>query len=100
LGEVVDDYIRRVWGTDQTLSRLRLVQAMVLQLEQVAPSRAQAACSRAGYYGNYTLRGLKDILRLGLDQLPLPEQESVPVTSYRFARPPSDFIATVEGGAP
>jgi transposase len=100
LGEVVDRYIREVWGTDRTLSRLRLVQGMVLQLEQVAPSRAQAACARASYYGNYTLRGLKDILRLGLDQLALPEQENVPVTTYRFARPPSDFLVTVEGGTP
>ena len=100
LGEGVAHYIQDVWGTDKTLSRLRLVQAMVLALEQVAPSRAQAACARAGYYGNYTLRGLKDILRLGLDQLALPEAASLPVTTYRFARPPSDFIATVEGGTP
>ncbi len=36
------------------------------------PRRAQAACRRAQYYGNYTYRGVRDILRKGLDREPLP----------------------------
>ena len=72
LGESVGVYIREVFDSDDVLSMLRTVQAMVTCLEKYPRHRAQAACTRAQFYGNYKYKGLSDILLKGLDMKPLP----------------------------
>jgi transposase len=94
LGDPVERYIREVFDSDDVLSRLRTVQGMVKHLESFPPSRACAACERASFFGNYTLRGLKGILRQALDLEPLFDekpQDSQPKTPYRFARKAGEF---------
>jgi transposase len=90
LGEEVGAYIREVFDSDDVLSQLRTVQAMVRYLETVPKERANAACQRARYYGNYTYPGLKGILLKGLDLVPpakdLFEEHSAARLPYRFAR--------------
>lgn len=72
MGSEVGDYIRDVFASDDVLHMLRAVQAMVGLLEKHPPERARKACLRAGFYGNYSYAGLRDILRRGLDLQPLP----------------------------
>ena len=72
LGDDVVSYVREVFACDDVLSQLRTVQAVVTHLEKFPLARAQAACRRAQYYGNYTYPGVRDILRQGLDREPLP----------------------------
>ena len=72
LGVDVVAYVREVFACDDVLSQLRTVQAVVTHLETFPVARAQAACRRAQYYGNYTYPGVRDILRQGLDREPLP----------------------------
>ena len=72
LGDVVVAYVREVFACDDVLSQLRTVQAVVTHLETFPIARAQAACRRAQYYGNYTYAGVRDILRQGLDRELLP----------------------------
>lgn len=68
LGEDVVAYVREVFACDDVLSQLRTVQAVVTHLEKFPLARAQAACRRAQYYGNYTYPGVRGILRQGLDR--------------------------------
>ncbi len=68
---------------------------MVILLEGYPAKRATAACQRAGFYGNYEYRALKDILRKGLDLEPLPpetvaSQGELPQAHY--ARKATDFL--------
>jgi hypothetical protein len=70
LGPSVAKYIDAVANSDDVLSKLRDVQAIVTYLEQYPRHRAQAACERADFFGNYTYRGLKRILVRGLDLAP------------------------------
>jgi hypothetical protein len=72
LGADVVAYVRELFACDDVLSQLRTVQAVVTHLETFPRERAQAACRRAQYYGNYTYPGVRDILRQGLDREPLP----------------------------
>lgn len=72
MGEIVGHYIEEVFDSDDVLSLLRTVQAMVTHLETFPSHRATAACERATFFGNYSYQGLKSILRKGLDLLPLP----------------------------
>ena len=72
MGEEVGQYIREVFDSDDVLSQLRTVQSMVTMLEKHPMHRARAACVRARFYGNYSYRGLKDILLKALDLQPLP----------------------------
>jgi transposase len=72
LGPDVVAYVREIFACDDVLSQLRTVQAVVTHLEKFPPARAQAACRRAQYYGNYTYPGVRDILRQGLDREPVP----------------------------
>ena len=72
IGPKTGAYIREVFDSDDVLYQLRTVQAMVTHLEGFPTPRAEAACVRAGFYGNHTYKSLKRILRLGLDLEPLP----------------------------
>jgi len=102
LGPAVAAYVAEALASGDPLSRLRLAQAVVTHLERVPVARAEAACARASYYGIYTLRGLKAILRDGLDLLPLPGASVPPAPAVvcRFARPVSDFVVLRQGGEP
>ena len=87
----VGRYIREVFASDDVLSMLRTVQAIVRLLERFPPERASAACERASYFGNFTYPGVRDILRKALDREPLPSGLLAPVgqlTAPRYARPP------------
>jgi transposase len=96
LGEEVLTYVRAVFDSDEVLSQLRAVQAIVAHLETFPPERAQAAARRAHYYGTYSYRGLKDILRQGLDLQPLPLVLAAPATASlpqpRFARSVAELL--------
>jgi len=94
IGKPVGDYIREVFDSDDVLSRLRTVQGMVTHLESFPAHRACAACLRASRYGNHTLRGLKNILRLGLDIESVGDDEPLSrhiEKGFRFARCASEF---------
>jgi transposase len=72
VGEAAEQLVIEVFGTEDGLSRLRVVQAIVTHLEKFPKDRANAACERARFYGNHTYAGVRDILRKALDLEPLP----------------------------
>ena len=89
----VGAYVREVFGSDDVLSMLRAVQAIVTHLEGFPRERAIAACRRARHFGNYSYGGLKAILRQGLDLAPLPGDASAArLPAPRFARAMSDLL--------
>lgn len=96
LGEDVLTYVRAVFDSDDVLSQLRAVQAIVTHLEGFPPERARAAARRAHYYGTYSYGGLKNLLRQGLDLQPLPLALAAPATSClpqpRFARSVAELL--------
>jgi len=95
LGPEVEAYIREVFDSDEVLSQLRTVQAMVTHLESFPRERARAACRRASYFGNYRYVGLRDILKKALDLEPLPTAV-VPargrLAAPRYARSPQELL--------
>ena len=92
LGEEVGHYVRAIFDSDDVLSQLRGVQAIVGHLETFPVERARAACRRAEHFGSYGYGALKNILRRGLDLEPLPEvPPSAPLAAPRFARPASQW---------
>lgn len=93
MGDEVGHYIRAVFDSDDVLSQLRVVQAMVTHLETFPLVRARAACRRAEHFASYGYGALKNILRRGLDVVPLPEASPAPATipAPRFARPASHW---------
>lgn len=99
LGEPVADFVREVFDSDDVLSQLRQVQAIVTHLEKYPTERAQAACARASHYGATTYQAVKNILIKALDFEPLPNKPgaSAFADTPRFARDPSSFMATTGG---
>jgi transposase len=99
LGPEVGAYVTEVFDVDEVVSQLRVVQAIVTMLETYPPSRAVGACRRAQTWGNYTYRGVREILRKALD---LEETNNEPehgrIAAPRFARDPADFRRNREGG--
>ena len=88
MGDDVGRYIRAVFDSDDALSQLRAVQAIVTHLETFPVERAQAACRRAEHFASYSYGALKNILRRGLDLEPLPAPTpAASTTTPRFARP-------------
>src|SRR5262245_14532712 len=73
IGADVVDLVRELFHSDDVLSDLRQVQAIVTHLEKFPRERAQAACRRAGFYGNVSYRAIKTILTKALDLEPLPQ---------------------------
>ncbi len=83
---------------ERPLDRLRAVQAILRLQDTVGPSRLEAACARALYFGDVRYRRIKQILNAALDQEPLPEAlVSYPPRTFTFARSGADFFAPVEG---
>lgn len=93
LGPEVGRYVRAIFDSDDVLSQLRAVQAVVTHLETFPIERARAACRRAEHFGCYGYGTIKNILRRGLDLEPLPEAlPAAPTLSApRFARPPQHW---------
>lgn len=93
IGKPTGDYVAMLFDSDDVLHKLRQVQAVVTHLQGFPDERANAACVRAMHYGNHSYQGIKDILRRGLDLIPIPgggnrlaDQWS---TRPRFSRVPS-----------
>lgn len=85
-------YVREVFESDDVLYQLRVVQAIVSYLEKFPVSRAEAACTRARFFGNYSYQGIKRILTRALDLEPLPTVVPSEVTAaFRFARNVADL---------
>ena len=90
MGEEVGHYVRTIFDSDDVLSQLRMVQAIVTHLETFPVERARAACRRAEHFASYGYGALKNILRRGLDLEPLPSLPATPpLVAPRFARPAS-----------
>lgn len=83
---------------ERPLDRLRAVQAILRLQDTVGPSRLEAACARALYFGDVRYRRIKQILNAALDQEPLPEAvPSFPSRAFTFARSGADFFASIDG---
>ena len=91
IGTDVTELVRELFDSDDVLSQLRQVQAIVTHLEKFPRERAEAACRRASFYGNVSYRAIKGILAKALDIEPLPQtmaQQTLWTEAPRFARPP------------
>lgn len=87
IGSEVEAYVTEVFDSDDVLSQLRAVQAIVQHLETFPRHRAIAACARARLFGNYRYLDLKNILRRGLDMEALPATDRPEgLQAPRFAR--------------
>jgi hypothetical protein len=89
LGADVARYVSEVFDSDDVLSQLTKVQALIRHLETFPRERANAACRRASFFGSYGYGPIKEILRKGLDLLPLPQvtvPQSAGLERPRFAR--------------
>lgn len=101
IGAEVGAYIRAVFDEDSVQQPIRRVASMMRVLQAVSPERADAACRRAAYFGNFKAGGLKRILRDRLDEQPL---EGAPMATTwasdpRFARSATSFLSHMsEGG--
>jgi transposase len=93
MDESVAAYVEAVFATDDVLSKLRVVQAIVTLLEKHPRERAIGACRRASTYGAFTYAAVRDILRQGLDLAALPEPmfPASSASSGRFARSPQSL---------
>ena len=92
----VGAYIREVFDSDDVLSMLRPVQAIVAHLEKFPVERAVATCTRAAHHGSYQYRTIKNILRDGLDLKPLVKPTCAPLAAPRFARPIGELLHRTE----
>jgi transposase len=101
IGPEVEHLAEEIFGRDDVLLQLRKVQAVVSHLEVFPPERAQAAARRALAFGCIDYRSIKNILREGLDLLPLPQKSTRAWSrGSRFARTPdASLFATTNTGA-
>jgi len=83
--------VEEVFASDDVLSRLRPVQAIVSHLANFPPERAEAAAKRARHFGSRSYVALRNILRQGLDREPLVQESRRWSQGSRFARHPHDF---------
>jgi transposase len=94
LAEEVGRFVRELFDSDDVLSQLRQVQAVVSHLEKFPAERAQGACRRASFYGSHSYQAVKNILTKALDLEPLPTSKAV-ATAWadppRFARDANEW---------
>jgi transposase len=91
MGADVERLIETIFAADDVLTQLRRVQAIVTHLETFPVPRAQATARRALHFGCSDYRGIKNILRRGLDLEPLvDERKRAWSTGSRFARKPTE----------
>ena len=92
IGADVERLVETIFGADDVLLHLRRVQAVVTHLT-FPPARAQAAARRALHFECTDYRGIKNILRQGLDLVPLPgESTRAWSRDSRFARKPTESL--------
>jgi transposase len=96
-------YVREIFDNDDVLCQLRVVQAVVGHLERFPRERARRAAARARHFRNYTVAGIKKILRDALDLMPLAGSDAVASASSttwekppRFARAVGDLFDSKE----
>lgn len=95
IGPETAEYVKEIFDSDDVLSQLRPVQAIVTHLERHPVERAEAASRRARFFGSYSYHALKNILVRGLDFEPLPAavaSSSSPQESFRFARSAAELL--------
>jgi transposase len=96
IGPETAAYVREVFDSDDVLSQLRPVQAIVSYLERHPIERAEKASQRARHFGSYEYGALKNILVRGLDLEPLPAASAAatgsPQESFRFARSAAELL--------
>jgi hypothetical protein len=83
--------VEEVFASDDVLSKLRAVQAIVTHLAKHPKERAEAAARRARHYDCRSYVAIKNILRQGLDLEPLEQVSRRWSKGSRFARHPNDF---------
>ena len=89
--------VKEVFDSDEVLSQLRKVQAIVTHLEGFPVSRAEAASRRASFYGICSYQGVKNILAKALDFEPLPivlQPSEDDESTYQFARNGKELLAS------
>ena len=94
LGAEVGQVVRDLFESDDVLSQLRQVQAVVTHLEKFPVERACAACRRATHYGSVSYQAIENILVKALDREPLPTpmtQQTLWADEPRFARAASTW---------
>lgn len=97
LAPEVGAYVRAVFDSDDVLSMLRAVQATVTHLEKFPVGRAVAACLRAQHFGSYQYRTIKNILRDGLDLVPVAQTTTAgALAAPRFARSVSELLHRIK----
>jgi len=103
LGTEVLDFIHQVFAADDVHLQIRPAISIVTLLENYPTERARNACVRASFYGNFTYRGIKEILLKGLDLEPLPERlfpDHGRLESPVYARSPQDFTTRLQQETP
>ena len=95
LGREVQALVEEIFATEDVLSRLRTVQAIVTHLEAFPKERARGAAARAQHFGAFSYKSVRDILRQGLDQEPLPTSGPSSAPSdrpHRYARNAQELV--------
>jgi hypothetical protein len=110
IGDEVVRLAEAIFDSDDVLYQLRKVQAVVTHLEgfpkerarraarRFPKERARRAARRALHFGCLDYRGIKSILRKGLDLEPLPEEQDDRAWSSgsRFARRPTETLFALQ----
>lgn len=95
LGEEVREYLAEVEESDDVLSKLAEIQAIVMHLERFPEHRVLGAVRRARFYGLYSFHELRRVLAKQLDLEPLPTvtvQRYGALTAPRFARNANEIL--------
>lgn len=80
---------------DRPMDRIDAVKAVFRLAEKHGAARLNAACARALAFDEIKVHGLKRILKLGLDVVPLDDPAIAPAplpATSQFARPFTDFL--------
>lgn len=97
IGPVTADLVSDLFDDPDVLLPLRKVQAVVTLLETLPSERAENTARRALRFGVHDYRGIRDIVRKGLDFEPLPPElfDDLPAaaTAPRFTRPVGEMLA-------
>lgn len=101
LGPDVRRFIEDIFDSDDVLSQLRTVQAVMTLLAQYPPHRVLGVVRRASFYGVTSYVGVKRILVDALDLEPLPtavEPSRGRLSQPRFARDIGELFELSSGG--
>ena len=75
------------------LDNLRSVQGIIGLAEKVGEKRLEAACARAIFYGDPRYKRIKQILKSGLEMLPVEDENQLSFKQFEFARSADEFFA-------